>query len=67
MSTLRPNKILKLWLMLSVLWIILWGFHLISARDVPKGFHHDEAFNAVDALHLGKQGWPVFFPQQFRA
>lgn len=48
--------------LIGALWLLLWGFHLISVKNIPPGFHHDEAFNAIDALHLREMGWPVFFP-----
>jgi len=52
----------RMLLVLGILWLTLWGFHLVSAENIPPGLHHDEAFNALDAFHLPEMGWPVFFP-----
>ncbi len=48
------------------LWLILWGWHLATLGRVPDGLFHDEAYNALDALGIGKDGyWPAFLPGNF--
>ena len=46
-------------------WLILWAWHVGTLDKVPAGFFHDEAFNALDALHLPDMGWPLFLPGNF--
>jgi len=55
----------RMLLILGILWLTLWGFHLANASNIPPALHHDEAFNALDAFHLPEMGWPVFFPGNF--
>ncbi len=47
------------------IWLALWAWHISSIGHIPAGLFHDEAFNALDALHLPDQGWPVFLPGNF--
>lgn len=48
------------------LWVAVWAFHLVTLHTLVPGLHHDEAYNALDALRIGKDGyWPVFLPENF--
>ncbi len=43
-------------LLITTTWFRLWRL-----TDIPPGFWYDEAFNAMDALHLSVgETWPVF-------
>jgi len=50
---------------LTLLWLVLWGQHLRTIGHIPAGLFYDEAFNALDALHLQDMHWPVFLPGNF--
>ncbi len=47
------------------LWLVLWGWHVSTIGRIPAGLFYDEAFNALDALHLPEMGWPVFLQGNF--
>ena len=56
------------WLNLSIwmAWAILLVAHLLTLDTIPGGLHYDEAFNALDALRIGREGaWPVFLQGNF--
>lgn len=47
-------------------WAILGAVHLATLDSVPAGLHLDEAYNALDALRIGVDGfWPVFLSSNF--
>lgn len=49
-----------------LLWGILWVYHLSSIGTVPAGLMYDEAYNALDAMKIGREGnWPLFLPENY--
>ncbi|GAB4266232.1 MAG: hypothetical protein Kow0080_07330 [Candidatus Promineifilaceae bacterium] len=37
-------------------------FRFYQLDYLPRGLNADEVFNGIDALRIGREGWPVFFP-----
>jgi 4-amino-4-deoxy-L-arabinose transferase-like glycosyltransferase len=47
-------------------WAGLLKAHLATIGHVPAGLHYDEAYNALDALRIGSDGyWPAFLQGNF--
>ena len=66
MGRRRPKKTkILLYGGLTLIWLLLWGYHLRTIGNIPAGLFHDEAFNALDALHLQDMHWPVFLTGNF--
>ncbi len=67
-ASASPSKRpLRRWPLLILLGLIGLGFALRVYRltDIPLGLHHDEGYNALDALEI-LRGWrPVFLPGNF--
>ena len=66
----EPHSTRTLWIELIVLLLLTAmaaGFRFYDLGVTPPGFHHDEAFEAVEALKvLGGGGYhPLFFPGNF--
>ena len=50
-----------------VLLLAAWALLLFRLNDVPPGFQHDQMFNSLDALSIGRGGpaFPLYFPANF--
>ncbi|MCB0252343.1 MAG: glycosyltransferase family 39 protein [Anaerolineae bacterium] len=42
-----------------------WALLLFRLNDVPPGLQHDQMFNSLDALSIGRDNLPIYFPANF--
>lgn len=49
------------WLFAAILLVAAF-LRLYRLDTLPAGLNGDELFNAIDALKIGKAGWPIYFP-----
>lgn len=55
----RPSQLEQI-APLAILGLALF-LRLFRLSEVPGGLNGDELFNAIDALRVGKEHWPIFF------
>ena len=60
-----PSKAFRLGVL--VLLLATWALLLFRLNDVPPGFQHDQMFNSLDALSIGRgrPAFPLYFPANF--
>ena len=55
------------WYRVGALAIVLaaWALLLFRLNDAPPGLQHDQMFNSLDALSIGRGNLPIYFPANF--
>ncbi len=63
--TKPPSKAFRLGALLLLL--ATWALLLFRLNEVPPGFQHDQMFNSLDALSIGRgrPAFPLYFPANF--
>lgn len=64
-SSSRPRARLLVALALVAVFLLGLALRLAGLGDIPLGLHHDEGYNALDALDILAGARPVFLPGNF--